>query len=31
LRSARDYETNLRAERKIDELIALLRNRQRSA
>ena len=29
--AARDYETNLRAERKIDELIALLRNRQRSA
>jgi uncharacterized membrane protein len=29
--AARDYETNLRAERKIDELIALLRERQRSA
>ena len=28
--AARDYETNLRAERKIDELIALLRERQRS-
>jgi uncharacterized membrane protein len=29
--AARDYETNLRAERKIDELRALLRERQRSA
>ena len=29
--AARDYETNLRAERKIDELIALLRERQHSA
>jgi uncharacterized membrane protein len=29
--AARDYETNLRAERKIDALIALLRERQRSA
>ena len=28
--AARDYETNLRAERKIDALIALLREKQRS-
>jgi uncharacterized membrane protein len=29
--AARDYETNMRAERKIDDLIALLRERQTSA
>jgi uncharacterized membrane protein len=29
--AARDYETNLRAERKIDELIRLLRERERAS